>query len=334
MTEFVEANELMAKLAQQDNRFSPITPEDQKLYEAFFVNEDQHTYGNSWTYVTQSMFGIGPHNLGYKFYDGENLVTVAAFPKLEDPDTIALYWVRPLGKQILDLIVEKTQQILAETGHPSYIKKLFPEQHDYLISKGMKEVKDFPWHSSAPSEDDTYPEVVLDVEKTLEIASKLGKTRQLHRSEMNYEHFKKNPGLSFKGVHEDREGARKVLASFFETQATKSNANLSVPEDYFNIISQEETDQNVQKLIYIDGEPVGFYFSSIQGDTASLYATITMRRKFNQLVDFAVFDLLNELKARGIKYLNLGGSETESLKDFKQKFRPIQTITMQWVCIY
>ena len=52
---------------------------------------------------------------------------------------------------------------------------------------------------------------------------------------------------------------------------------------------------------------------------------------FIALIDPPWMETLKKLKELGIKYLNLGGSETVRLHEFKKKFRPIQERYSYWL---
>jgi len=275
------------------------------------------------------MYGIGKDGLGFKYFDGKNLCAVCVYPKIETPEVNMFYWVRPMGDTILDVIKNVSNDI----KFSKYIKKLHIEQYTYLKKFGFIDVKDYPWYSTIPAEDDTFPEKILDVKKTIIIANKLGKTRQLNRTLMNFKYYKRNKQLSEASIFDENMKTWNVLSKFFEYIKSKGLANVSTPYDYHNLIyGIVKKDTIIEKLILLDNEPIGFYLAEIQNSKyASLYATITNRKVYNNLTDYIMFDLFARLQDKGVKYLNLGGSEHKSLNDFKDKFRPVESKKMLWL---
>lgn len=331
MKDLTKANELIKKIAEKNSHITPITPTDFDLFQEFFEKE-RHTYGNSWTYITQGMYGIGPHNLGYKYYDGENISTLCIYPKADNPNIYACYWVRPMGPKILKIISTFSKQLLKENNMPTYVKKIFEDQFEFLVKQGFKNTSYLPWHPLSPSEDDTYPEQIINIEETLQLAENAKKNTRLHRTYKYYKFFKSEDILRFFPIYEKQIVAKKVLLHFFDNIHLVKKHNFSNPEDYFNIIEQPiNNNKKLDYLIYQHEDAVGFCFVGKQTNNyASLYATITLRDLSNHIADYLIFKLLYDLKEQGIMYLNLGGSEDETLYLFKKKFRPKIEQQMYW----
>lgn len=335
MRNLTVANKLMEKLAKDNPRFSPLTVEDYPLFERYFQKEP-HTYGNSWTYITQDMYGIGENKLGYKYFDGENLSAVCIYPKTENPDLNVFYWIRPMGKSVLDRIDALSKKIFKELNIPTYAKKLFKDQYKYLKNKGFKDTTGFPWHSLYPEEDDTHPEIILDIENTITTAQKLGKTRQLNRSLKYYETLKNDPSISVESLYKHSTDAMKVLDEFFHEGRNKKYSNISEPCDYYSMILVKPRNiRMLEKMFFINGNSAGFYFSEYQNEHySSQYAFITLRYLSNHLSDYLMFDMFDELLKHKTKFMNLGGSESQSLDEYKRKFRPVEEKKMFWVTLY
>ena len=103
--ELKKANEILLSISKRNKNITPITPQDYDLFNEFFSNEP-HTYGNSWSYIIQGMHGLGDNNLGYKYFDGKNLSAISIHPKIEHPEQLAMYFVRPMGKGMMKIIAE------------------------------------------------------------------------------------------------------------------------------------------------------------------------------------------------------------------------------------
>ncbi len=336
MLDLKTANEIIEKIAQKSEKISPITKDDFELFKKFF-NKEKHTYGNSWSYITQGMYGIGPEKKGYKYYDGENLSAMVVYPRVENPEDHAFFWIRPMGPSITKKITQLSQEILNLYDIPIFVKKIFQNQKNKLIKGGFNEIEDFPWHPKVPSEDDVFPERILDIQNTLQTAKKLGRTRQLNRSLKIYEKYKNNPDLKIQSISQNKAHTIDLIHRFFKWQHNNKKLNVSIPYDYFNLIENSHTENVLEGLIYIKDNPVGLYYAEKQkAPHASLYASITDRDFSNDIIDFLIFHLLNKLnsEAKGIKYLNLGGSEQKSLDEFKQKFKPTSSQSMHWAVLY
>jgi hypothetical protein len=278
------------------------------------------------------MYGLGEYGLGYKYWDGENLFGLSFYPKLENPDIVSCFIVRPTGPKVIEKVLNLASFVQENKKTPVYIKKIFREQYDELLSAGFKNTETNPWHSTAPSEDDSHPERIVDVKFTLNYARKLGRTRQLNRSLRNYEKIQDAEKYRFKSAFDNEEEAKALIKVFFNQREYL----ISRPEDYHNIIRQKIPEiQYCESLIYQDVQPIGMYLCEVQNsEYASLYATITDRQANNYLTDFIMFKLMNDLEDLGIKYLNLGGSEFRSLDEFKLKFKPVISQQMYWATLF
>jgi len=126
------------------------------------------------------------------------------------------------------------------------------------------------------------------------------------------------------------------LISFFQEEIKSRSLNISNPYDFYNIVLNKlNSESTIEKIIKIDRTYVAFHLSEIQNkELASLYALISLRNQSNHIVDFLMFDTFYLLLKSDIKFINLGGSEIESLYQFKIKFRPIKENIMYWSVLY
>lgn len=80
-------------------------------------------------------------------------------------------------------------------------------------------------------------------------------------------------------------------------------------------------------VITKDREPVGFTIWDTVNKTANALASLS-RRSLRDLSEFQLITACRILNEKGIKRLNLGGSEIPELDNFKLKFRPIDSIEL------
>lgn len=331
-----KANAIMKRIAASNKYITPIVAADHSLFKEFFGREERHTYGNSWVYVTQGTFGVGPEKLGYKYYDGQNLCALSIYPKIERPDVIMLYWIRPLGEGMLPIIIELAEKIKREFGVCSYVKKLFPEQYEFLLKHGFKNVEKFPWHSSTHSEDDTYPELIFDREKTKDaifgaisrskLGSALRKTSKLAREN--------KITITAKDF---RQHAWDIVNAYFDKYSEfAKGTNISTPFDYCNMIFRDHDHYGnliEKKIILINDAPAGFYVlaRNEKFDVTNLYACIALRQHYKYLADYFFIKMF---ETESTKYINVGGSEDEGIDEFKAKYKPVEKNYMYWVTNY
>lgn len=335
MRDLTRANELISQIASKYSEITPIVPEDFPLFQSFFAKEP-HTYGNSWTYVTQGMYGIGPNKLGYKYYDGKNLSAITVYPRVEDPNVQQLFWIRPMGTSVVNSIVSITKKIRSEFSIPVYIKKLCKPQYDQFLSHEFQDVSVFPWHSLYKKEDDTFPELIIDIQKTLETAKHRNEAERLGSAYRYFESYTESNEVAHDSLGKHVVEAKKMIEDFFAYSHLYTKMPvISDPFDYFAMIEGLSVhDTTVDRFFTYKKTPVGFYFVEKQSETsASLYAQISLRDVSNHIVDYIMFDLLHRLNDQGIQQLNLGGSENENLHFFKQKFLPIKENQMYWVVL-
>jgi len=70
--------------------------------------------------------------------------------------------------------------------------------------------------------------------------------------------------------------------------------------------------------------PVGFFFvERLDKESAGLYAGV-VSRSHPGLPEYLRVCMMSRLQEAGIRFLNLGGSETESLHAFKRKQGPVE----------
>ncbi len=331
MRDLKKANHLIAEIARENKYISPVSFKDFDLFQKFFKKEP-HTYGNSWTYVVQGKYGVGPYGLGYKYYDGKNLSSFSVYPKMEQPDVLCVYWTRPMGPNILDIINKYTKELLKLHATPSYVKKIFKDQFLYLKKKGFKDTSGFPWHSSCPSEDDTYPEIIVDAKATIENKSRRETIKNI---------LKRYSSLSSRVIvgkitnDTQRQKAWKVAQDFFQQHLTSLSENISTSEDFYNVIFKSKYPGHELFLILENTLPRGvFDLNQLNKKYYSSYMALMLREECRNLNEFSIIYRCYHILKKGGLFLNLGGSETEGLNQFKIKFSIASTNQMYWATYY
>lgn len=330
MLDLKKANQLMEDIIKENHNFSPITNKDYSLFQSYF-DKEPHSYGNSWTYITQGMYGVGPNNLGYKYYDGENLSAVCIYPKVENPDINVFYWIRPMGKNMVSKISIYSKKLKKQKKIPIYVKKIDRKNYHDLLDLGFKNTTNFPWHQSAPSEDDSYSEILLDVDKILENPDK---SKQVKNSIKHYHRIKPKVNVQQISTKKEQNAAWAVTQKFFKQNLNSLLNNISSPNDYYNLIYSTISANYKMFLIKLSGRPVGIFdLNHNKKNYYSSYCSLTLREEVPNLNDFITIYSCYQVQSNHAQYLNLGGSETLGLDSFKKKFHYYLTNQMYWACL-
>ncbi len=328
MRDLKQANQLIADIAKKYKEITPLATKDIPIFKKFFVNEP-HTYGNSWTYITQGKYGIGPNGIGYKYYDGKNLSSFSVYPHMEIPNTICVYWTRPMGPTILDIIEKISKNLLKEFGTPTYIKKIFQDQHNYLIQKGFKETTEFPWHFESPSEDDTFPEVIVDAKATI---NNILRRETVRNALKRYRSLKSVVSIKKITNEKQRQLAWQIAQNFFKQNLKTLESNISTCNDFYNPIFASRYSENELFLIMQNLTPRGIFdLEKLDNNYYAIYMSLMLRERLRNLNEFSIIYRCNKLLENGGLYLNMGGSETEGLNAFKNKFHILNANKMYWV---
>ncbi|MBI4163006.1 MAG: hypothetical protein HY513_04950 [Candidatus Aenigmarchaeota archaeon] len=314
-------------------RISPITDKDKKLFHDMLEKEKTFTYGNSFYYICQAANGTGDQKLGLKFFDGELLAGIGIFDRSSLGGGWHFHVIRPIGKFTADKILSLAKAMLELSGNPVFVKKLTDEQKSKLIGAGFTSIENYPWHAQSVEEDDTFPEQIINIENIL-VDSNNTKTNIGDKYNRFYSKFGKE--LQVADLSEiNYKDALEIVKNFFEYLEIK-NVHISQPSDYDNIIFHPPLGKNgktfFSQIIYIAGKPAAFFAAEpLSPDTVGLYANITLHQEYSYLSEYLIVYICKMLKAKGYKHVNLGGSETGGLFQFKDKLHPDKYNKMSWV---
>ena len=294
----------------------PITLEDQGLFERFFNDEfDRNNYGNNWAYIMQACRGSG--GLGHKYYDGKNLIGVGRHNS-------HYVLVRPLGKDIVPTVQRLARQLSSDSQRPVYVKHLLSGDSEKLLSEGFKDMREYPWDPRWPKDDDTHPQVILTLSDLFD-----GGVQGLGRRgiRQSLERFVRSLSAGqLDSYYLDsydptvKTGQDKQVISFIREWAKGSD---ELVQPYANI-SSHPPNKGYSYVMHLDGQIVGFYVFGIIGvDSVGFHTGISRHWKDHpSLAEANWYRVFEEIFQRGVREVNLGGSEEISLHKFKLKFRP------------
>lgn len=319
---------------------TPIAPADRQLYREFSASDNRIAcYGNGWTYVTQACRGFG---LGMKYFDGDMLCSFGYHRG-------HYVLVRPLG--VLDgRIIDLLDVLRQVSGRPVYLKKLAGEEVATLQAMAtFGNVSEYPWDASAPADDDTYPEVILDAALSFDRLAPVPEwweqvpsawTAVDGRIEEGRRHLKK-VRQRIRRFHRDTTScriipytanlageARAFLAAYFGPDRPR---DVEAYENMLTYVPAEEERNSFFCFVAYVSEgllPSAFvYAEQLDQASAGIYAAIASRNHYG-LAYYLYTELFKQLKERGIRYVNLGGSEHEGLHQFKRRLAPVQECQM------
>lgn len=321
-------------LKRMGGRISAITDSDRKLIKEIYAKETNETYGNSFYYLCQAVHGIGKTKLGLKYFDGEMLAGIGLFNRSSLGGGWHFHIVHPAGNVDSKKILSLAKIMHEISGNPVFVKKVTSEQKDGLLNAGFTSIEKYPWHAEALEEDDTFPEQIIDIAKTLERVEGPGKNDLKDK----YQRFSSKFGkqTTFKKVAPHVSGdAQEIVKKFFDYLVMK-NLHISEPSDYDSIIFHPPLGvsgkQYFSEIVYVKEKPAALYaIESISQNTAGLYANIALHEEYPYISEFLAVYCCKLLKAANFTYLNLGGSETSGLFQFKEKFSPVAYNKMHWV---
>lgn len=286
---------------------SPISKNDIYLYDSFFKKELLPNYANNWAYITQACRNL--EKLGYKFFNNKSLISIGYHNG-------HFVIVRPMG----EFAVETTKKIASHlynfTGMPVYLKHLSEEQERELTKdKDFINMSLYPWHSEYPLDDDTFPQVVIDLKNIAGDAINKPENAKIRLRVNRFKNFYKSQ-LQFIQYSPIEYPLQKEVALDIVTRSSKDTT------PYKNMI-ENPVSSDFNFLLYMDEKPVGFYvFGNIGDNEVGCFANICDYVNYPGLCEAALIKVFNSLYSSGIEKVNLGGSEIENLHRFKLKFNP------------
>lgn len=314
-------------------RISSITDKDTKTFRGILSKEKGESYGNSFYYLCQAANGTGEQRLGLKYFDGEMLAAIGIFNRKSLGGGWHFFINHPVGKFNTKKLATLAKAMLELSGNPVFLKKVSGEQKTQLLKVGFSDIEVYPWHSQAMEEDDTFPEQIIDIEKTLEEfnTGSSNNSKQYRKFVAKYDKEITPRNLEESTVKD----ARDILKQFFEYLETRE-LHISQITDYDNIIAHPPLGKNgnthFSQVLYLKDLPIALFAAEpISNDTAGLFANITLHQEVPYLSEYLIVYICKILKQAGFKYLNLGGSETGGLFQFKDKFSPVEYRKMHWV---
>jgi hypothetical protein len=297
-------------------------------------------YADTWTYLTQAANGysLGLHTTGYVTSRWQSYCVVGLFRRPLTGE-LAVHLINPLGERRFELVLDVCEKVRNSEKILVYVKKADTDLLAMLERvRGFGWSEHLAWHAMAPKEDDTCPELILDISRSLELFER----GRLNQAGDKYARFTKKARdfeIVWLPVIAKRHGdARRVIQQFF-SHKERDHIDISEPSDYENmVVAPSPTPRSnglIREICYIDRDPCALLIMEGIGtsNTVGLYCNLAVyqEKKYQYVSEFVIHHALTVSFENGFRYMNLGGSESQGLHIFKQKFTPIERLERRWI---
>lgn len=313
---------------------SKITDEDRILFARFYnKNKDSVDFSNSWFYTVQAtIFG------GYKYFDGKTLIAFTTKKPDEAPFAITQFLGDDSEKKAMKLAKELSYISKKEV----IFKNLTNEQFKLFTKLGCSDYKQGDgWNDNYKYDDDTFPEVIVELEKLIALN---GRAHRILRYRINS--FYKENYLVEKYSRKYSKDALRVIDKWLKMIKNKYKDYLKedkiilhsaqIHRKFLELINSGDAGKDfIATLIFVNNNALAFSIGYKLSDSAiGLYTNVTADNSIKGISEAIIFELLKDAYANGYKYANLGGSEFQSLLDYKKKFHPVQYLKKTHAVLY
>lgn len=311
----------MFELEMSAGRWRPFSLEDRALYESYFAqSRELFSYENNWAFIAQET------RVGAIRYENEGLFLTAVIKAADSP---FIFVLPPCGdtSNFGERIADIASELARSSSKRIVLRKLSEELSAHALETGVFKVlpaNAFEHPRDVP--EDQFPQVVLDVSRTLEM-----KGSQYRRIRNDLRSFERE----FRPVLVDLDQAnleevKQFVYDWTEKHNQKAGStntdplSLEVDPTAYTILAERfsslTNSEYFPRILRVDGSITAF---TLAGRTASncaaQYVNLSLVRERGSS-EFLVVQLLRELSQAGIEYVNLGGAETKGQFKFKSKF--------------
>jgi hypothetical protein len=306
----------------------------------FLLSKDKFSYTNNFLYTLQAA-----RNNPLMFNDSENFFILCEAREFNKEWMI----VSPLGQNVYKKIFEVCIYWYKQKKREILIKKVDSILRNKLISlsPNFKEINLSIYKNKIDLSilpDDIFPECILDVERIFDLNIsylkngleiffvKIENLRSKYHSFINRYNTIKVFDFKNSIALNKIDGLFQIWISDFKERMKKIGLNAPEDLDYYyepykNMINYviAHNEKFFSYLIEIDNKLIG---AAIYGKTGKQscgqYLIIADNLGYKYSSEFTVLFSIQELKKKGIKWINCGGSELKGLYEFHKRFHPIE----------
>lgn len=285
---------------------SPIKATDKAVLEKTISKTKPFSknYEDSWGYIIQST----RYN-GYKICDPKSN-SLLFFGNKSDSNKTPVITNANATINFLKNAIQEIQNTTQQTK--VIIKNVDKKEKRNFLKNGFREYTEKEiWDKDAPFDDQTYPQVIIDLEK---LYKKRGNTYQHLRTALNK--LKSRDPIYIRPYKKtDKEDVLKVFS-------TRDNKTQSHKKNMYYDSHKMFPDAKLDKYVvcsYNNHAILGFTaISKINSQTVALVAAI-FKNKDNYTSTAGTFLTLKRQYEKGYKFANLGGSEAKNMYQFKKE---------------
>lgn len=293
------------------------------MYVPTYDRQEPHLFGRfPWYYALVS------RGRSIYIHKKQNFFTGLSLPWGDVRDNFSnnsIVLLRPEIYGETDNIVTFVRQVSEKTGCSIIVKHIQEGSATRLIESGFRYYHDNEgWNSSAQEDDQTFPEVIVDLQETLSKPPTL--QRSLSKAKKWQKEFSVEcvEPMKLERTEVRNKYKQEILTVFYKwLEHFHKRQPWAVDEDFLNWhLSAFETLVADDRLILVYlrdpfDEPIGVFSLA---KTSAFQLDVVFSFIANDEGDFqrlAYREIFERMFQMGFKYMNLGGSEVESLFNFK-----------------
>ncbi len=306
---------------------SRLSAEDKALFEDLLKRGRQNPldYSNCWEYLIQSTFFDS-----FKFWDGKNFVAFT----VHRPNSLPFVITKAVGSNPRAAILQVAHLLREISGEKVIVKNLSEYDFEFLEKNGFEDYREPEgWNKFCRYDDDTFPEPVIDLAKTLSLK---GKKLKLLRYRLR--RLKQPLEVKLYDPLRDFSDAKIVLDKWSKDIAKRFSQVIKQDKIFLHSVDLHrkfmENNGGKSLLFYLNGRPVGFsLIAPISHEAVAVYS-IMCDNEIEGLSETVYYETMKKAFEAGYKYCNLGGSEFESLHNYKLKFAPFTFVRKRHAVLY
>ncbi|MDP3742393.1 MAG: hypothetical protein Q8R15_03700 [Candidatus Micrarchaeota archaeon] len=298
---------------------------DKATFEKMLKLDNSMDYSDCWAYLIQSTF-FG----GFKFFDAKNFVAFTTF----NPASTVFCITKAVGSNPRQAVLSLARVLKERSGEKVIVKNLSEYDHEFLLRNGFEDYREGDgWNKFYKYDDDTFPEPVIDLNEL--VSMKGGKLKLLRYRLKQFsgplEVKAYNPSIDFLNAEKLLEKWRKDIEKRYSEMLKDDDVFLHSVALHRKFMLEPIGNAF---LFTSSGVPVGFsLLVQVSAQAVALYSMVC-DNELDGLSERIHFETMKKAYEVDFSYCNLGGSEFESLHNYKLKFAPFTFIKKKHAVLY
>lgn len=305
------------------SEWTEILAGDEDLYQYYFSKSgDILSYENNWAFICQET-----RLMGIKYHHNGLLLTATS----KDQSSPFMFIFSPLCDRAFaaQQIVDVAARLKAASKKRIVLRKLSPDFLSILLNTDKcMQMDPHAFTHSRDIPEDISPQVIISTATT--IACEGPRFRKL-RNQLKYFRTQYSPLVNDLKPEIVTQVTRMIAQwhlaqdSRLATSDSLRPSTLSIDDSAYTLFpalfaDKIDNDQYFAKVVYVNDSLIGFAFAGrTSPESAALYASISLTA-YRGSSEYLLIEMLRAVSAADIKWLNLGGAETEGLFRAKTKY--------------